>query len=110
VEAEELAFVEDAFPLDALRGFGFVDGAGRLTAAFDEARDLALVELPDRLTAGEKLALLERLTEATAADGVLTAEEFDALSAAARTLALASDQWRDHMDALLAGGRVRREV
>jgi uncharacterized tellurite resistance protein B-like protein len=109
VDGAELDWLERRFPLEGLREFGFVDSAGRLTAAFHEARDLARIELPDRLTVGEKLALLEVVAEASAADGVLTPEEADALAAVAEILGLPDADWRDHLDALVSSGRLRRD-
>lgn len=109
LHGEEVAYLSDVFPRELLARLHFLDEAGSRTAAFDEARDLALVELPERLTAGEKLGLVELLVGAAAADGVLTAEEVDALSAAARMLGLDDAAWSEHLDGLLGGGRIRRE-
>lgn len=109
VDGSELDYLERLFPIDDLRAFGFVDGGGRLTAAFEECRDLALLELPDRLTLGEKLGILEIVAEASAADGVLTPEEADTLAAAAAMLAIPDRDWRDHVDGMLRGGRLRRD-
>jgi hypothetical protein len=109
VDGAELDYLEQVFPIDGLRGFGFVDGAGRLTPAFEEARDLALIELPERLTLGEKLGIVEIVAEASAADGVLTAEEADTLAAVARMLAIPDRAWRDHLDGMLRSGRLRRD-
>jgi hypothetical protein len=108
LDAEELTYLAEVFPPDLLIRLEFLDGAGARTAAFDEARDLALVELPERLTLGEKLALVELLVGAAASDGVLTAQEVDALSAAARMLAVPDVAWEGHLDALLSAGGIRR--
>lgn len=108
LDGEEAAYLAEVFPLELLARLGFVDGSGARTAAFDEARDLALVELPDRLTLGEKLGLVELLVGAAAADGLLTAQEVDALSAAARMLGVGDAAWAEHLDGLLRGGGVVR--
>jgi hypothetical protein len=109
VDGAELDYLEQVFPIDGLRSFGFVDGTGRLTRAFEEARDLALVDLPDVLTLGEKLGIVEIVAEASAADGLLTPEEADMLAAVARMLAIPDRAWREHLDGLLRSGRLRRD-
>ena len=57
VAPEELAYLHRTFPPDLLREAGFVDGDGAFTPRFTEARDTAVLELADRLTLGEKLAM-----------------------------------------------------
>jgi Tellurite resistance protein TerB len=109
VDGAELDWLEQAFPMAELRRFGFVDAAGHLTPAFDEARDRAQVELSDVLTTGEKLGVVELVAEAVAADGVLTAEEVDLLAAAGRMLSLPDRAWREHLDGMLSAGRLRRD-
>ena len=108
-EREELRYLAEVFPPELLRDLGYEDADGARTEAFREARDLSLVELPERLTDGEKLGLLDLLVGASAADGVLTAEEADALGAAARILGIPDATWREHLAALLGSGRVRRD-
>ena len=109
LHGEEVAYLSDVFPRELLARLDFVDEAGTRTAAFDEARDLALVELPERLTLGEKLGLIELLVGACAADGLLTAQEVDALSATARMLGVGDAAWSEHLDELLEGGGIRRD-
>ena len=108
LDGEESAYLAEVFPRALLARLGFVDAHGERTPAFDEAREVALLELPDRLTLGEKLGLVELLVGAAAADGLLTAPEVDALSAAARMLGVSDAAWAEHHDALLRGGGVVR--
>lgn len=110
VHPQEVRFLERAFPEETLRELGFVDADGRPTPALAEAAEAALLELPERLTLGEKLALLESLVEASAADGQLAAEEADALAAAARMLGIPADSWADHVAGLLASGALVRDA
>jgi uncharacterized tellurite resistance protein B-like protein len=110
VDGAELDYLQRIFPIDDLEAFGFVDGDGRLTDAFEEARDLALIELPDRLTLGEKLGVVEIVAEATAADGVLTPEEADTLAAVARILGIPAGEWHTHLDGMFVSGRLRRDA
>lgn len=106
---EELDYLDAVFPKALLRKLGFIDGSDQLTPAFEEARDAALYELPDRLTLGEKLGLVELLVGASAADGLLTAEEVDALAASAGMLGVPTEAWSDHLEQLLKQGGVRRD-
>lgn len=109
VGAAEHDFLARTFPADAMTALGLLDTAGHCTPAFDAMRDEALRVLPQRLTPGEKLALVEVLVGAAAADGVLAAEEADALHGAARLLGVDDDAWASHLDGLIAGGRVVRD-
>lgn len=108
-DPREQAWVERTFPRALLAGHGLLDASNRPTARFEEARDVALLELPDRLTGGEKLALLEVLVEACCADGVLAAEEADVLAAAAAMLGVRDDAWMAQLQEQLASGRLRRD-
>lgn len=108
LEGAETDYLAEVFPRTLLRDLGFEDAQGRRTEAFAEARDLALVVLPERLTDGEKLGLLDLLVGASAADGVLTAEEADALAAGARMLGVPESSVVERIDALLGSGGVRR--
>ncbi len=110
VDPTELEFMHHTFPNQLLQRCGFVGDDGEMTPRYVEARDSALLELPDRLTQGEKLALIEVLVEASAADGEIGAEEVDVLHAAARMLHLADGAWADHLQALVDSGRVRRDA
>lgn len=109
VDADELEWLKRTFPPELMSRHGLLDASGRPTATFEEARDLALVELPERLTPGEKLVLVELLVEACAADGVLAAEEVDVLAAAASMLGLQDDAWMTQLQEQLASGRLRRD-
>ena len=109
LDGEETAYLSEVFPPELLTRLGFLDGTGERTSDFDEARDLALVELPERLTLGEKLGLIELLVGAAAADGLLTAQEVDALSATARMLGVSDAAWAEHLDSLFTVGGIRRE-
>ena len=109
LDPTELRYLDEVFPPSLMREHGFVDPDGYTTAAFEEARDVALLELPARLTPGEKLALVEILVGAAAADGVLAAEEVDVLHGAARMLGLDDRAWGEHLQGLIASGRVHRD-
>ncbi|MEZ4241406.1 MAG: TerB family tellurite resistance protein [Myxococcota bacterium] len=109
VDQAELSWVAERFPKGRLQAAGLVDDAGEPTARFHEARDLALVRLHDALTEIEKLDLLATVVEASAADGVVTPEEADALSAFARMLGLRDQSWLVGLEARIAAGRVRRD-
>lgn len=106
-DAAELTWLDDRFPAHLLTQAGLVDDAGRDTDRFVELREAALVELPERLTLGEKLAVLESLLEALAADGVLCPEELDTIRSAGDMLGVAPDDWRPLLGDLLGSGRVR---
>lgn len=106
----EQGFLEQHFPQASLRALGFLDDRGSPTAELEEACHQALVELPDLLTLGEKLSIMEQLVSATAADGVLAPEEVDALSAAARMLRVPEDVWVEHVEGLLDSGELRRDT
>lgn len=86
---------------------GLVDERGVETPRFTEWRDRALLELPERLTLGEKLALLEGLLDAVAADGELQPAEVEALAASAAMLGVAEVDWRPLVADLERSGRVR---
>ncbi|MBX2802685.1 MAG: TerB family tellurite resistance protein [Myxococcales bacterium] len=109
VDPSELSFLRGTFPDELLRTCGFLDPEGRFTQRFVQAREEAGRSLPSRLTQGQKLALVELLVGAAASDGVLAAEEADALHAAARSLGLGDEAWQSHFDQLVASGRVRRD-
>jgi uncharacterized tellurite resistance protein B-like protein len=109
LDPHELRYLDQVFPPALMREHGLLDAHGHHTPAFDEARNLALLELPSRLTRGEKLALIEVLVGAAAADGVLAAEEVDALHGAARMLGLDDQAWAEHLQQLIASGRVQRD-
>ncbi len=107
--AREQSFLDQAFSPRLMRDLGFFDAENRPTAALAETAELALIELPERLTLGEKLSTMEQLVEASAADGVLRAEEVDALAAAARMLGVPDQAWQEHVGALLSSGRLSRD-
>jgi hypothetical protein len=109
VDPAELAFLHDTFPAELLAECGFRADDGEPTARYLEARDTSQLELPDRLTIGEKLQLLEVLVDAAAADGVLQAEEADALHAGALMLGLDDRAWSEHLAQLIASGRITRD-
>lgn len=109
VDGTELAFLEDRFPRHDLRACGLVDADGALVEQFAEVVQTALCELPERLTVGEKLALVEIVAGASAADGLLVPEEADALAAVARMLGVDDRQWLEHLEGLIAAGRLRRD-
>jgi hypothetical protein len=104
----ELAWLDARCPPALLREVGFLDDAGP-TELFVDALGRAVVELPDRLTPGEKLALLEGLVDVTAADGVLAAEEMDALAAAARMLGVEEAAWTGLVEEALAAGQLQTD-
>jgi uncharacterized tellurite resistance protein B-like protein len=108
VDPTELEFLRDRFPVELLTDCGFGDPNDPSTR-YLEARDTAQVELADRLPLGEKLQLLEILVDAAAADGVLQAEEADALHAAAHMLGVDDSAWREHLEQLLASGSITRD-
>lgn len=110
IDETELAYLERTFPTGLMAECGFVDPSGALTQAHREAADLAIVELPAALTEGEKLAVLEILVEAGAADGVLTASEAQVLAEGARLLQVPQHTWLSHMRALVDARRLRVET
>jgi uncharacterized tellurite resistance protein B-like protein len=106
-ESAELTWLAERFPSALLRGAGFLDDAGADTDRFVELRERALVELPERLTLGEKLAVVEGLLEAIAADGLLKPEELDAIRSVADMLGVDAADWRPLLGDLFGTGRVR---
>jgi hypothetical protein len=109
LDETEVKWVAARFPESRLRDAGLVDAEGAPTARFEGARDRALARLPEALTSGQKLALLETVADASAADGVLTPEEADALSGFARVLGVDDRSWLDHLEARILGGQLRRD-
>jgi hypothetical protein len=106
---EEAAWLHATFPPEMLRQTGLLGVDGHRTAAYEEARDVALLELPDALSEGEKLAVMEVLVGAAAADGLLAAEEANALAHAARLLGVGDREWASHLEQLIAAGQLRRD-
>jgi uncharacterized tellurite resistance protein B-like protein len=104
--ASERMWLRERFPRELLVEVGLVDAAGVETERSVELRERARDELRERLTTGEKLALVEDLLEATAADGHLAPHERGAIEAAATILGLSPDDWGPLVDELLASGRV----
>lgn len=102
----EQAFLDRTFPPELLRAAGLRDDAGADTDWFVELRERALVELPDRLTLGEKLELLEGLIDAVAADGALHPAELAVLGAAAGMLGVDEADWRPLVTELVESGRL----
>lgn len=105
----EAAWLHATFPQQMLHDTGFLDNEGRPTAAFEEARDVALLELPVSLDEVQKLQVMEVLVGAAAADGLLAAEESTALAHAARLLGVPDADWSSHLDQLIASGLLRRD-
>lgn len=106
VAGAEVSWLRARFPAVVLREAGLVDAAGDDTPQFVELRERALVELPERLTPGEKLSLIEDLLDATSADGQLEAAEVDVVAASAAMLGLAEADWRPLLDDLIGSGRI----
>ena len=107
--ASEHRWFRERFPPEMLRELGFVDAAGGYTAAWEEARDVALLELPRALHEADKLQIIEELVNAAASDGVLCAEESDALAHAARILGVGDAVWAEHLERLIGAGALRRD-
>ncbi|MCB9684176.1 MAG: hypothetical protein H6738_00495 [Alphaproteobacteria bacterium] len=107
--AGEQRFLDQQFPPDLMRELGFFDAADQPLPALAEAANEAISLLPDLLTLGEKLSMMEQLVEASAADGVLAAEEVDALAAAAAMLEIPNDTWQEHVENLVSSGRLSRD-
>jgi hypothetical protein len=110
LDRAELDWIRSTFPAGQLKAAGLIDVTGRTTPLFDELRHRALVELPDLLSPEQKLDLIELVTKASAADGVLAAEEADAIAAVARILGVPDDQWLGFLDGLLQSGLVERDA
>jgi uncharacterized tellurite resistance protein B-like protein len=109
VTETERSWLRDRFPAEMLAQTGFLDADGHLTAAFEEARDDALMVLPEQLPMAGKWQILEDLVQAAAADGILAAEESDALAHTARLLGMSDQDWADHVESLFAAGTLRRD-
>ncbi len=105
----ERSWLHDRFPPEMLVATGFLDDHGNLTAAYEEARDEALVTLPEELPASGKWQIMEDLVHAAAADGVLAATEADALGHAAQLLGVSDADWAQHIEELFAAGTLKRE-
>lgn len=109
VSDSERSWLHERFPREMLAQTGFIDAAGQLTATFEEARDDALITLPDQLELSGKWQIMEDLVQAAAADGVLAAEETMALAHAAALLGVSDDAWAAHVDGLFAAGTLTRD-
>lgn len=107
--AREQSFLDQHFPPDLMRALGFFDERNAPLPAIAEAANEAISLLPDLLTLGEKLSMMEQLVEASAADGVLAAEEVDALAAAAAMLEIPNETWQEHVELLVSSGRLARD-
>jgi uncharacterized tellurite resistance protein B-like protein len=110
LDQTELDWIRTTFPVAKLKAAGLVDVTGRATPLFDELRHRALSELPERLVPEQKLELIELIAKASAADGVLAAEEADAIAAVARILGVPDDQWLGFLEGLLQSGLVQRDA
>jgi len=97
LEPEEIAFLKGTFSDELMTEAGFFDAAGSRTPRYEQALEEALLELPDRLTLGEKLCLVELFVEATVADGVFRPVESQVLQQAAMTLGVTTDEWSMHL-------------
>jgi uncharacterized tellurite resistance protein B-like protein len=110
LDQSELDWIRSTFPLARLKAAGLVDVTGRTTPLFDELRHRALGELPELLAPEQKLELVELIARASAADGVLAAEEADAIAAVARILEVPEDQWLGLLDGMVQSGLVERDA
>jgi uncharacterized tellurite resistance protein B-like protein len=106
---EERSWLHERFPPEMLESTGFLDDQGKLTHAYEEARDEALIALPDELPASGKWQIMEDLVNAAAADGLLAAEESDALAHAAALLGVSDQDWSQHLEELFAAGTLKRD-
>jgi len=106
---EERTWLHERFPPEMLASTGFIDEHGHLTHAYEEARDEALIVLPDELPASGKWQIMEDLVHAAAADGLLVAEESDALAHAALLLGVSDRDWAQHLEELFAAGTLKRD-
>ncbi len=97
LEPEELEFLKGTFPDDLMREAGYFDENGERTPRYHHALDEALIELPDRLTLGEKLCIVELFVDATIADGVFRHVESQVLQQAAIMLGVTTDEWSTHL-------------
>lgn len=97
LEPEEAAFLEQTFPRALMLESGFIDDVGGKTPLYADALDEALIELPDRLTLGEKLCIVELFVDATIADGVFRHSESEVLQQAAIMLGVTTDEWSQHL-------------
>lgn len=109
IDDAERSWLHDRFPAAMLRETGFVDADGNLTGAYEEARDEALVALPEELPASGKWQIMEDLVNAAAADGILAAEEAQAIAHAALLLGVSDDDWSQHLAELEAAGTLKRD-
>lgn len=107
--AREQTFLDDQFPPDLMRALGFFDANHQPTPVLAETANEAISLLPDLLTLGEKLSVMEQLVQASAADGLLAPEEVDALAAAAAMLEIPDATWQDHVESLLKSGSLARD-
>jgi uncharacterized tellurite resistance protein B-like protein len=93
----EIRFLEQRFPAALMRRAGFLSETGTFTEAFERATSEALVDLPVRLNADEKLSLLDLLFEATLADDEFHASEAKVLVHAARLLGVSGEVLDAHL-------------
>ena len=63
--------------------------------------------LPEKLTVGERIALMEVLINASASDGVLELDEARVLDAAADMLRIEAEAWTDHLVHLQENGTLK---
>lgn len=110
IDPVEFAWVRQTFPLTRLEELGLVDVDGKTTALFDDLRYQALTELPERLIPEQKLALVELVAKASAADGVLSPEEADTIAAVARILGVQQEHWMALLDDMLQSGALHRDA
>ena len=96
-DADELRSLSQLFPQALLSAVGFLDDAGALTPAYDEARAQAMQDLPEHLPFPRKLELLAALHEVTLADGELHEAEFALLGQAAEHLQVGVPRLMAHL-------------
>jgi hypothetical protein len=100
VDASESIFVGAHFPQGLLERHGFVDGHGRPTARYADARVEALTRLPAELDMPAKLDLVTTFVGAAVVDEDLERGESRLVIAAARLLGIADAELDAHLDSM----------
>ena len=98
LDYSEIELLSREFPTSMLKANGFVDEKGRFTEGYDEARRIALQELPGMLRIEDKFALIDLFYRACLADGELHPRELGVMVDASALLGVDRATLQQHLD------------
>ncbi|MEZ4322808.1 MAG: TerB family tellurite resistance protein [Myxococcota bacterium] len=98
IDALEIDWVQDRFPLATLQGHGLVDDGHRLTDRYRDLLSEALMRLPAELDQDQKVELALTFFDSAMADGHFESTEAVQLQAAANLLGLPLERLHDALE------------